>query len=281
MSEGRINMQTQTQMNAPTNTTGIIGAAAANQEIASKRKSPATLMREIVNAQSTQDLLKNSLGANAGAYTASIIDLYNSDTYLQKCDPGQVMRECLKAVSLKLPISKQLGFAYVIPYKKDGMDIPQFQLGYKGMIQLCQRTGAYKYINAGPVYEGEYVKEDKLSGALDLSGTRTGNGVVGYFAYIETLNGFSKCIYWPVSRMVDHAKKYSKSYTRDSSPWKTNFEEMAQKTMLRALLGHWGVMSVEMETAFNSENAEAADAQIVSDQSAIPVDGEIDADRAE
>jgi recombination protein RecT len=264
----------------PTNTTGIIGQAAADKAVSAAKKSPTNLMKEIVNAASTQELLKNSLGANAGAYTASIIDLYNSDTYLQKCDPGQVMRECLKAVSLKLPISKQLGFAYVVPYKKDGVDVPQFQLGYKGMIQLCQRTGAYRFINAGPVYDGELVKEDKLSGALDLSGLRTGDTIIGYFAYIETLNGFSKCIYWPIAKVTEHAKRYSKSYAYTSSAWKTNFDEMAQKTLLRSLLGHWGVMSVEMETAFNADNTEAADAAIVSD-APITADYSVTEDGAE
>ena len=155
-------------------------------------------MNSIVNAESTKKLLQNTLKENAGSFSASIIDLYNSDKTLQECDPRQVMGEALKAASLKLPINKQLGFAYVIPYRdyKSGMQIPQFQLGYKGMIQLCMRTGSYKYINAGEVYEGELVKIDKLTGEVDLSGEAVSDKIVGYFAYMETVNGFKKAFYW-------------------------------------------------------------------------------------
>jgi recombination protein RecT len=272
-------MHAQTAI-TPTNTAGLIAKTAWQKAVSKKAKSPLSLMKEIVSAAGTQELLKNSLGANARAYAASIIDLYNSDASLQKCDPGQVMRECLKAASLKLPISKQLGFAFIVPCEQNGVDVPQFQLGYKGMVQLCMRTGAYRHINAGPVYEGELVKADKLSGAMDLSGERTCDTVIGYFAYIETLNGFSKCIYWPIEKVVKHAQKYSQSYSRDASPWKTNFEEMAQKTLLRNLLGHWGVMSVEMEQAMSADNTEAADAAIVSN-APIAADYSVTEDGAE
>ncbi|HRR40105.1 MAG TPA: recombinase RecT [Syntrophales bacterium] len=261
----------QTQI-TPTNTNGLIGQVAANKEIAGKKATPATLMNQVVNSSSVQEIIRKSLGDNAGAFTASVIDLYSTDTYLQKCDPGQVMRECLKAVSLKLPINKQLGFAYIIPYD----NVPTFQIGYKGLVQLCMRTGAYRYINAGPVYEGELVKADKLSGSIDLSGEKTSDVVIGYFAYIETLNGFSKTLYWPMSKLIDHAKKYSKSYKAGNKIWKDNFDEMATKTVLRNLLSHWGVMSVEMETAFNADNADIADQQIVSDQPTIFADGTVE-----
>ena len=135
------------------------------QQAAEKAKAPAVRstaarMNDIVNAPATQKLLQNALKENAGAYAASIIDLYNTDRALQGCDPTKVMAEVLKAVSLKLPINKQLGFAYIIPYS----GVPTFILGYKGLLQLCMRTGAYRYINAGPVYEGELASEDKLRG---------------------------------------------------------------------------------------------------------------------
>ena len=104
--------------------------------------------------------VKNSLKENAGAFMSSMLDLYSGDSYLQKCDPMAVARECLKAASLNLPIVKSLGFAYVVPYKNE----PTFIVGYKGLIQLAQRTGQYKTINSGVVYEGELVGHNKLSG---------------------------------------------------------------------------------------------------------------------
>lgn len=229
------------------NTEGAISNAVAAPE---KPKSAINVMSHIINAESTQNIIKASLKENAGAFTASVLDLYNTDKYLQQCNPAQVMGECLKAVSLKLPINKQLGFAYVIAYK----GVPTFQLGYKGMIQLCMRTGAYKYINAGEVYEGELQKIDKLTGEVDINGVKTSDKVVGYFAYIETINGFRKAFYWTKEKVISHSQKYSQSYKSGSAIWKDNFTEMATKTVLRNLLGHYGVMSIELEQALTSES---------------------------
>lgn len=264
-------------MKTATNTNGII-AATAEKKAPIKAKSPSNLMRDILDNAATKKLLQDSLKENAGAFSASIIDLYNSDTYLQRCNPRQVFGECLKAVSLKLPISKQLGFAYVIPYKKNGVDVPQFQLGYKGMIQLCMRTGEYKYINADVVYEGEYQGGDKLTGHVDLNGARTSDKVIGYFAYIETLNGFKKAIYWSKEKVTEHAKKFSKSFNLSNSVWKSSFDAMAIKTVLRNLLSKYGVMSVEMANALRAEEtlaepSESTDMEIdaAADEVAGPV----------
>lgn len=242
-----------------TDLSGTIAKAAEKQKTQVAIKTPAQRMQDIVNNPATVRILENSLKENAGAYAASIIDLYNSDKTLQMCEPSRVMAECLKAVSLKLPINKQLGFAYIIPYGGS----PTFILGYRGLLQLCMRTGAYRHINAGPVYEGELKIIDKLTGDIDLGGEATSEKIVGYFAYIETLNGFSKAIYWPVERVTAHARKYSKNF--GGSIWKENFDEMAIKTVLRYLLSHWGVMSVDMQTAMSAENAEIADNAIVAD----------------
>jgi recombination protein RecT len=256
-------------MTTTTNTTGMISKSVVSEP---KQKSAATIMKNIINSKATQEIIKNSLKENAGAFTASVIDLYNSDRNLQACNPQQVMGECLKAVSLKLPISKQLGFAYVIPYKGTAT----FQIGYKGYIQLCMRTGAYKHINAGEVYEGELVSQDKLTGEIDLSGERTGDSIIGYFAFIETLNGFRKTLYWTKEKVIEHAKKHSASYKSNNDVWKDHFDAMATKTVLRNLLDHYGVMSVELEKAFVSENTEFADKQLSKDKEdeTEPIEGE-------
>lgn len=256
--------------NTPTNVQGIISQQTAKPK-APKPKTPAQMMRAIVNADASQELLKGSLKENAGAFSASVIDLYSSDTSLQNCAPQAVFAEVLKAVSLKLPINKQLGFAYIIPRRDHGVWKPVFQLGYKGYIQLCMRTGAYRYINAGPVYEGELQSVDKLSGAVDLSGEATSDTVIGYFAYMETLNGFRKCLYWPREKLMKHINRYSESYKKGNKIWKENFEEMAVKTVLKYMLSHWGVMSTEMEQAFQAENTEMADAMLDSEQPESPV----------
>lgn len=238
-----------------TNANGIIAAAANNQAVANKQKSPSSIIKGILDNDNTKKLLQDSLKENAGAFAASILDLYNSDKYLQQCDPKQVFGECLKAVSLKLPINKQLGFAYVVAFK----GIPQFQIGYKGLIQLCMRTGQYKHINAGEVYEGEYKGFNKLTGELDISGERTSDKIVGYFAYMETLNGFSHSVYSTKEEVQKHAQKYSKSYNSSNSAWKTDFDKMAVKTVLRNLLSHYGYMSVEMMNAMTAEQPSETD----------------------
>jgi recombination protein RecT len=257
------------------NTTGVIQQVSQH-----KAKTPAAIMSSVVNHEETQKLIRNSLKENAGAFTASVIDLYNSDKYLQECDPRKVMAECLKAVSLKLPINKQLGFAYVIAYKDKGVPIPQFQIGYKGYIQLCMRSGAYKHINAGPVYDGEFRSYNKLTSELDINGEAVSDTVVGYFAYIETNNGFAKAVYWSKEQVIKHAKRYSKSYNNAGSAWTTNFDEMATKTVLRHLLSHYALMSVDLEKAIVSENTEMADELIngesspALDENIIPIEAE-------
>lgn len=252
-----------------TNTTGAISTAVKNTAVEQKKASPANIMRGILDAEATRKLLADSLKENAGAYAASILDLYNTDKYLQACDARQVFSECLKAVSLKLPISKQLGFAYVIAYK----GVPSFQIGYKGLIQLAMRSGSYRYINADRVYEGEFKGRNKLTGELDISGEATSDKVVGYFAYLETINGFSHSLYMTKDEVIKHAKRYSKTYGMSNSAWATNFDEMSIKTVLRNLLSHYGYMSVEMTQAMQAEEAPADTATIDQDD-VVVVDAE-------
>lgn len=244
-----------------------IQSATANQAVAPADK-PIERLKSILNAQSVQEQFKSVLAENSGSFVASIIDLYNNDKYLQSCDPKQVVMEALKAASLKLPINKQLGFAWLVPYR-DGVTghyVPTFQLGYKGYLQLCMRTGAYRYINADVVFEGELVKHDKLTGEIEInSAARRGAKKVGYFAFIETLNGFRKTLYMSTEEVVKHASRFSKAYNSKSSPWATDFDAMALKTCLRLLLSKYGIMSIEMQRAYVEDSdsvAEQADAAI-------------------
>src|SRR5690606_21257470 len=120
-----------------------------------------------------------------------------------------------------------------------------------GYIQLCMRTGAYRYINADVVYEGELVSHDKLTGEIVLDSTqRTSDKKIGYFAFIETLNGFRKTLYMTVEEIADHAKRYSKNFGNKNGPWATDFDAMALKTCLRLLLSKYGIMSIELQRAY-------------------------------
>jgi recombination protein RecT len=220
---------------------------------AAPAKSKIEVLKDIMGAPSVQEQFQNALKENSSVFVASVIDLYNSDTYLQNCEPKQVVMECLKAATLKLPINKNLGFAYVVPYKSNGKHVPQFQIGYKGYIQLAMRTGQYRIINADKVYEGEFRTKNKLTGEFDLGGTAKSETVVGYFAHIEMLNGFAKTLYMTKEQVTSHAKKYSKSFSKESSPWQAEFDAMALKTVLRNLLSHYGYLSVEMMGAMNAD----------------------------
>lgn len=213
------------------------------------------VLKDMMKAPSIQEQFNNVLKENSGVFVASIIDLFNSDKNLQNCEPKQVVMEALKAAVLKLPINKSLGFAYIVPYNesyKDGegnwqkKQVPQMQIGYKGLIQLAMRTGQYRIINADMLYEGELKAVNKLTGEIDMSGERASDKVVGYFAHIEMLNGFTKTLYSTVEKVTAHAKKYSKSFSSKNSPWSTEFDAMAIKTVLRNLLAHYGFLSVEM-----------------------------------
>lgn len=212
---------------------------------------PMKRLSAMLSTDSVKAQFQNALKEHADIFLASILDIY-SDTYLQKCDPGKVIQECLKAATLRLPLNKQLGFAYVVPYK----DTPTFIIGYKGLIQLAMRTGAYRTINADVVYEGELQEVDKLTGIISLSGKRTSDKVAGYFAHFETVNGFRKTMFMSADDMAKYAKKYSKSFNSASSPWKTEPDSMGTKTMLRKLLGKYGIMSVEFASAMASDNDE-------------------------
>jgi recombination protein RecT len=221
----------------------------------SKPKQPAKVkqIKKVLKSPSVQEQFENALGENSGAFVASVIDLYNHDDYLKKCDPNKVVMEALKAATLKLPINKQLGFAYVVPYKKKGVPIPQFQIGYKGYIQLAMRTGQYRYLNADVIYEGEEIEENRLTGNIEITGEKESEKVQGYFAYMELINGFSKTVYMSKEDMKKHGKKYSPSYNYKSSAWQTDFDSMGLKTVIRKLLSKYGIMSTEMITAFSKE----------------------------
>lgn len=208
-----------------------------------------------LSSENVRAQFQNCLREKAGAFIASLIDLYGSDKYLQECDPQAVVMEAVKAATLDLPINKQLGFAYIVPYKK----VPQFQMGYKGYIQLGLRSGQYRTLNANIVPEGIEVDEDLLTGEVTFSGERTSKKPQGYFAHMVLLNGFTKTLYMTKADVEDHAKRYSKSFAYDSSAWKTNFDQMAKKTVIRILLSHYGPMSTDMVTALTSSRDDEAD----------------------
>jgi len=238
-------------MSAPT------PAVQEQKELATKKK-PIEQLKDVMKIPSVVEQFQNSMAENSSLFVASIIDLFTSDEQLQKCPPGLVVAECLKAATLKLPINKGLGFAWVIARfnSKAGCHIPAFQIGWRGIVQLAQRTGQYRTINCGPVYEGELKKTNKLTGEVDISGEPTSDVAVGFFAYIELLNGFSKTLYWSKEKVESHAIKYNpecKKAGKLVNIWKEHFESRAMATVLKYLIQKYGIMSVEMTSAVRAE----------------------------
>lgn len=213
-----------------------------------------------VNSILSQDVVKKRfeemLGKKSAGFMSSIISAMKSTPGLAACDPNTIIQSAVIAATLDLPIQGNLGFAYILPYKEKGVPVAQFQIGYKGLIQLCIRTGQYKTINSVEVYEGELISINKLTGAVVIDETcRTGNKIIGYVAYFCLVNGFEKYLYWSVEKVDAHAQKYSKSYNNQYGRWKLDFDVMALKTVLKMLLSKYGIMSVDMQTAQIADQA--------------------------
>lgn len=226
------------------------------------------IMKGLVNSETMRTRMEGVLGREAGTFLASALDLYTSDKSLSLCDPKRVMAECMKAAALKLPIAKTLGFCYIIPYK----NVPQFQMGYKGILQLAQRSGQYKYINADMVYEGETVIYNRITGMMMITGEATSDKPIGYFAYFQLLNGFEKAIYWTKEKVTAHAQRFSKAWKKEDSPWHEHFDAMALKTVLKQLISKFGVMSIEMANVISDDDvADRIDAEVSKNANGAPV----------
>lgn len=206
---------------------------------------PTEKLKGIIKMPSIQEQFHNSMGKNADAFLASVVELFSGNNNLQQCDPGKVVQQALKAATLKLPINPNLGFAWIVPFKNE----PTFQIGYKGYIQLAMRTGQYRCINADMVLEGMKVNRDLLSGSVSFSGEPTSEKAQGYFAHFELINGFTKTLYMTHDEVEAHAKRFSRSYSSKYSPWQTDFAAMALKTVLSKLLRTYGIMTTEMANA--------------------------------
>lgn len=215
-----------------------------------------------LNFPQTQKFLEDNLSEKRGEFVSNLIALCEADSKLQACDPKTLMMCAMNATSLNLPLNKNLGYAYIIPYN----GVPQFQIGYKGLIQLAVRTGAYETINACEIRAGE-IERNKITGAIKFNGEKPDNDVVGYLAYLKLNSGFTASLYMTEAQIESHALKFSKSYAYDvknkksSSKWSDSDvrPKMAIKTVLKGLLGTYGVMTTDMMAAMQSDNENESD----------------------
>ena len=220
----------------------------------------------------TQEAVRNQInnvigGENGQRFISSIVSAVNNNHQLAECSNQSILSGALLGESLKLSPSPQLGQYYLVPFKdKNKGKVAQFQLGYKGYIQLAIRSGQYKKLNVLAIKEGELIKFNPLTEEIDVrliedEDEREKAPTIGYYAMFEYTNGFRKAIYWSKTRMENHAKKYSAGYSRDLQRgtqytfWSKDFNTMAYKTMLRQLISKWGIMTIDMQNAIESDMA--------------------------
>lgn len=205
----------------------------------------------------TQKYLGDVLGEKKSSFVANVSALVSNNAKLQECDAITVLNAGIKATSLDLPLDQNLGFAYVIPYydKHTKTTLAQFQLGYKAFIQLALRSGQIETINTRDVREGEIKGEDFVSGEMifeRIKENRLKAKVIGYVGYFKMINGFRKTLYMTMEEVEEHGKKYSKAY---GFMWKSDFDAMAKKTVIKLLLSKYAPLSVEMQNAISFDQA--------------------------
>lgn len=246
-------------------------------------KTPKRALSTYLRSEVVKQELIASVGKNrADQVVASLMSLVNSNIVLQECDPKTVFAAAMTAAALDLPINPSLGQAYIIPFnnkvkvgeetikKRDGSTYKkpiykwekqaQFQMGYKGFVQLGLRSGKYKTMHAGVVKEGEFQGENHLTGELEFAwekdaAKRAKLETAGFVAYIELTTGFSKSLYMSHEEVMAHAKKYSKSFADGYGQWADNFEGMAKKTVLKLLIDKWGIKTTAIERALVADQA--------------------------
>lgn len=219
-------------------------------------------LKSLLATEAIRKQMKSLLGDKAGHFMMAIVGVVEGTPQLQDCEPQSIINSAIASATLDLPIEKNLGYAYIVPYK----DKAQFQMGYKGYIQLALRSGQYKYINSIEIKEGELENYNLLTGEFNFKfiediNQRLEAKTIGYASYIEFTNGFRNTLYMTKEQVLDHAEKYSQSYGTDlkkgysSSNWSKNFDAMALKTVLKLNLSKFGALSVSVQKALQIDGS--------------------------
>lgn len=218
-------------------------------------------VNNFMKSEAVQHRFKEVLGKKANGFISSLLTIVSNNNLLKEADPNSIMTAAMKAAALDLPIEPSLGFAYVVPYNRSEKvgnqwikhKEAQFQIGYKGLIQLALRSGQLKNINSGIVYEEQFVSYDPVFEELKIDFTKPqGTEVKGYFASVKLINGFEKVTFWTKEQVISHGKRFSKSY--GNGPWKTDFDAMAQKTVMKAMVSKYVPLSQEMQMGIVADN---------------------------
>lgn len=247
--------------------------------------------KALMNTPAMKKKFTDILHEKSDSFMGSLMTLVGGDNYLSQAEPMTIIASALKAATMDLPIDKNLGYAYVVPFNRSEKvgnkwvkhNEAQFILGYKGYIQLAQRSGQYKALNALAIYDGQLIDWNPLTEEFTFDyKERKSDEVIGYVAFFELLNGFKKTVYWTKQEIESHRIKNAKGYDKEklSGAWVDNYDSMAIKTVLRNMLSKWGLLSIEMQSAITSdekvfrvdENNDLIEETDLSDMEPMPQD---------
>ncbi|OTO94345.1 recombinase RecT [Enterococcus sp. DIV0385] len=220
--------------------------------------------KALMNTPAMKKKFTDILHEKSDSFMGSLMTLVGGDNYLSQAEPMTIIASALKAATMDLPIDKNLGYAYVVPFNRSEKvgnkwikhNEAQFILGYKGYIQLAQRSGQYKALNALAIYDGQLIDWNPLTEEFTFDyKAKLSDEVIGYVGFFELLNGFKKTVYWTKQEIESHRIKNAKGYDKEklSGAWIDNYDSMAIKTVLRNMLSKWGLLSVEMQSAITSD----------------------------
>jgi len=209
------------------------------------------------------------LGKKSTAFITSVMQIASQNEMLSKADPISIYNSAILSATLDLPLNNNLGFAYIIPFNNRQSDgsfkvMAQFQIGYKGFLQLAQRSGQFKTISATPIYEGQIKNHNPLTG-IEFDFNVKSDKVIGYASYFKLLNGFEKTLYLTVEELKKHGAKFSKTFKNSNSLWSQDFDSMAIKTVIKLLLSKYAPLSIEMSKAITTDQA------VINDEEAIDI----------
>jgi recombination protein RecT len=233
-------------------------------------RSPVQSLKDLLNSEYVKHRFMEVMGEKATVFLASILNAVQKNPDLAKCDQKSLLSAAMVAATLDLPIDSNLGFAAIVSYNTKFFDkknkkeywvtLAQFQIMYKGFIQLALRSGQYKTINVSPIYEDEFESYDIITGDIIIHPVQGGyreqenyDKIIGYAAFFRLINGFERLEYWPLSKIIAHGKKYSKSFDKASGLWKKDPHAMYAKTVLKNSLSKWGILSVVMQNAIATD----------------------------
>lgn len=220
-----------------------------------------TPVKDFMNQPKVLEKFNELLGKNSTNFVTSVMQVVSSNPMLMAAEPSSVFQCAAMAAVVNLPINNNIGHAYIVPYTQSvnvngqwvKKQVAQFQISAKGLTQLAIRSGEYKTIGETPIFAGQLVSQNPLTGYVFNFDVPASGELIGYAAYFELKNGFEKTIYMSRQQLIDHGKKFSKTFDHANGTWKTNFDGMCRKTVLKQIISKYGPMSLEMQRSITAD----------------------------